>query len=245
MKSILAVVLLTIVFASSVEAHGGRRDKHGGHNNSKEGNYHFHTGPLAGRTYDSQAEALKALRRAESGETHGEPQPASTTQSDLSVTLHPTLGVGIAPEVRHTPYSSQDYPYPASVEPRIVRHQSGIFSPYSMRCFTSTKETDIEHVVARSEAHESGLSLQPSAVRRAFATDIDNLTLAAPRLNRHLKSNKDPAEWLPVNNRCWYVSTYVEIKKKYGLTMDTAEAEAVLEVLESCSSFAMILPACN
>ena len=34
------------------------------------------------------------------------------------------------------------------------------------------------------------------------------------------------AAWLPEKNRCWYVAKYIEIKKKYGLTMDSAEAAA-------------------
>lgn len=245
MKSILSAILITIVFASSAQAHGGRQDKHGGHNNRREGNYHFHTGPLAGKTFDSKAEALDALRRSESGETSAGTESGVATLSVTTVRLHPILGVGIAPEVRHTPYSSKDYPYPASVEPRIVTKQGGIFSPYSMRCFSSIRETDIEHIIARSEAHESGLSLQPAPIRKIFATDIDNLTLAAPSLNRHLKSNKDPGTWMPEHNRCWYAFKYIEIKKKYGLTMDKVEAAAVLEVYESCKLFDMIVPACN
>ena len=48
-------------------------------------------------------------------------------------------------------------------------------------------QTDIEHIVAASEAHDSGLR---------------NLTLAAPQVNRHQKSSKDAAEWLPERNRC-------------------------------------------
>ena len=42
-------------------AHGGRVDGQGGHNNRSAGNYHFHRGPLDGRTYDSKEEAAKAL----------------------------------------------------------------------------------------------------------------------------------------------------------------------------------------
>ena len=170
MKSILSAILITVFFASSAQAHGGRQDKHGGHNNRREGNYHFHSGPLAGKTFDSKAEALDALRRSESGESSAGTESGVATLSVTTATLHPILGVGIALEVRHTPYSSKDYPYPASVEPRIVRKQGGIFSPYSMRCFSSIRETDIEHIIARSEAHESGLSLQPPEVRKAFAT---------------------------------------------------------------------------
>ena len=42
-------------------AHGGGVDGQGGHNNRRAGNYHFHRGPLDGRTYDSKEDAANAL----------------------------------------------------------------------------------------------------------------------------------------------------------------------------------------
>ena len=127
----------------------------------------------------------------------------------------------------------------------IIARQGGIFSPYTLRCFDNRGETDIEHIVAVSEAHESGMSTRTNAERKAFGNDLDNLTLPAPRLNRYQKVAKDPAEWLPEKNRCWYVAKYIEIKRKYGLTMDAAEAAAILKVYESCGSFEMAKPNCN
>ena len=41
--------------------HGGGLDANGGHNDRKAGNYHFHRGPLAGKTFASKSEALQAL----------------------------------------------------------------------------------------------------------------------------------------------------------------------------------------
>ena len=46
-------------------------------------------------------------------------------------------------------------------------------------------------------------------------------------------------------NGCWYVAKYIEIKRKYGLTMDAAEASAVQQLYESCESFEMTVPDCN
>jgi hypothetical protein len=42
-------------------AHGGRTDSLGCHHNRKAGGYHCHSGQLAGRSFSSKAEALKAL----------------------------------------------------------------------------------------------------------------------------------------------------------------------------------------
>ena len=89
------------------------------------------------------------------------------------------------------------------------------------------------------------MSNRSDAERKAFGNDLDNLTLAAPRLNRYQKAAKDPAEWLPEKNHCWYVAKYIEIKKKYGLTMDAAEAAAILNAVELCESFEMTKPDCN
>ena len=116
-------------------------------------------------------------------------------------------GLPIAPEHRCSPYSARDYRYPPSVERRIVAKQGGkIYSPYTGRYFGSISETDIEHIVARSEAHDSGLCAAKRRTRRRFARDLLNLTLASPRVNRHAKSDRDAAEWLPDLNRCWFAA---------------------------------------
>ena len=66
-------------------------------------------------------------------------------------------GLAVAPEDRCSEYASSDYSYSPSVEPRIVDIQGGIYGPYTGTWFDSIRETDIEHIVARSEAHDSGL----------------------------------------------------------------------------------------
>ena len=94
-------------------------------------------------------------------------------------------GLAVAPEDRCAPYDRSDYPYPPSVEAEIVASMGGrVYGPYTGRFFLSMKETDIEHVVAVSEAHDSGLCAAGPAVRRQFASDPLNLTLAAPEVNR-------------------------------------------------------------
>ena len=63
----------------------------------------------------------------------------------------------VAPENRCAPYVSSDYSYPQSVELSII-DRDGLYSPYSGEWFSDRSESDIEHIVARSEAHDSGLS---------------------------------------------------------------------------------------
>ena len=150
------------------------------------------------------------------------------------------LGIRIEPENRCSPYNADDYSYPQSVEPQIVAQQGGrIYGPYTGTYFASTGETDIEHIVARSETHDSGLCAANSAARRAFGRDLLNLTLASPSVNRHQKIAKDLAEWLPALNQCWYVNQVVLVKRKYNLTMNQAEASKAQQVLAGCASTAM------
>ena len=144
-------------------------------------------------------------------------------------------GLVIAPENRCSWYNPRDYRYPPSVEPRIVDRQGGIFSPYTGEVFASIKDTDIEHIVARSEAHDSGLCSADMATRRAFARDLDNLTLASPGLNRHQKRAKDAAAWLPEKNQCWFAQRVIAVKAEYELTVDEAEVAALRGALQTCA----------
>ena len=151
-------------------------------------------------------------------------------------------GLTIADEDRCSPYDSDDYSYPQSVEPRIVEGMGGvIYGPYTGRRFASTRETDIEHIVARSEAHDSGLCAADGDTRARFASDVINLTLAAPEVNREQKRAYDAAEWLPALNRCWYADRIVQVRRKYALTIDHAEADALERVLSGCTSVEMVV----
>ena len=150
-------------------------------------------------------------------------------------------GITIAPENRCSPYDSDDYRYSPSVEPRIVNAQGGIYGPYTGTWFNNIKETDIEHIVARSEAHDSGLCAANAATRSEFASDILNLTLASPSVNRHQKIAKDISDWLPELNQCWYVARTVQVRREYGLTIDRAEADAADRILAGCQSTEMVV----
>ena len=145
-------------------------------------------------------------------------------------------GLVVAPERRCSPYRAGEYSYPQSIEASIVRALGGIYSPYTGEHFTSTEQTDIEHMVARSEAHDSGLCATGAATRRAFARDLLNLTLASPGLNRGVKGASDAAEWMPERNRCWFAARVVAVRQRWRLTIDMREANALETVLSGCST---------
>ena len=114
-----------------------------------------------------------------------------------------------------------------------------MYGPYTGTCFASTRETDIEHIVAASEAHDSGLCAADAATKARFSRDLRNLTLASPRVNRHEKSGRDAAEWLPARNRCWFAGRVVEVRRAYALTIDRREAAALERILAGCESTAL------
>ncbi|MBA5866415.1 MAG: YHYH domain-containing protein [Nitrospira sp. CR1.3] len=71
-----ALVILFLVFlaaAGSVQAHGGGLDAHGCHHDRRNGGYHCHQGPLAGKYFASQSEMLATLK-AKNQESKDVPQ---------------------------------------------------------------------------------------------------------------------------------------------------------------------------
>ena len=149
-------------------------------------------------------------------------------------------GLTVAPEHRCAPYDKKrDYPYLQSVEADIVRGLGAVYGPYTGTCFASERDTDIEHIVAASEAHDSGLCAADAETRARFSRDLRNLTLASPQVNRYEKSGKDAAEWVPSRNRCWFAGRVVEVRLAYGLTIDRREAAALERILSGCESTAL------
>lgn len=153
-------------------------------------------------------------------------------------TLHaqePSPAIVIKPENKCSSYNGDHYPCPQSVEDGIIGRMGGrIYSLHTGESFASKRETDFGHVVIVSEAHDSGLCAANAATRRVFPRDLDNLTLASPALNRYQKVANDVAEWLAALNQCWFVARVVAVRKKHGLSMDTREDAAVLNVLADC-----------
>ena len=129
--------------------------------------------------------------------------------------------------------------HPSNPESSTPKAASTVPTPGTW--FESIRETDIEHIVARSEAHDSSLCAADPDTKDEFASDLVNLTLASPSVNRHQKVDKDAAEWLPELNQCWYVDRVIQVRLEYGLTIDQAEADAIDTVLATCHSTEMVV----
>lgn len=129
-----------------------------------------------------------------------------------------------------------DYQYSTSSDLVIAQQLGGFYSPYDDIWYDQAGDVDVEHIVARKEAHDSGMCLATSEERYEFAHDLLNLTLATPSVNRTEKRDKDAGEWLPEHNRCWFVYTIIRVKQKYQLTIDKRERDAIQDVLNNCSA---------
>ena len=155
-------------------------------------------------------------------------------------------GLTVAPESRcpGNRYDRDEYGSRyRSKEDDIIEELGAIYGPYTGRCFESDRETTIEHIVAIHEAHTSGMCTADTETKRTFAGDLLNLTLASSEVNS-AKSNLDAFDWLPEMNQCWFAQRVVDVKLKYGMTVDKDEADALEGVLSGCESTALIKEAC-
>lgn len=98
-----------------------------------------------------------------------------------------------------------------------------------------SKNIQIDHVVALSDAWQKGARELSSSERYALATDPLNLLAADAKANQ-AKSDSDAASWLPPNKsfRCQYVARQISVKYKYHLWVTSAELNAIIKVLDTC-----------
>ena len=144
------------------------------------------------------------------------------------------FGLSVEPENTCSEYNIADYPYGTTLDVIKARELGGVFSAYEDHCFGSYSDVDIDHLVARKEAHDSGLCAADAQTKLNFSNDLENIALTSPSINRS-KSARDPAGWLPEHNACWFVWQHMHIKRKYQLSIDEAEKNAIEKVLQNCA----------
>lgn len=119
---------------------------------------------------------------------------------------------------------------------------SGILNdPYTGKVITfqrgevSSQSVQIDHVVALSNAWQTGAQQLSAGERVAFANDPLELLAVDGAANQE-KSDGDAATWLPSNKpfRCQYVARQIAVKSKYHLWVTDAEKRAMQDVLTSC-----------
>jgi hypothetical protein len=99
----------------------------------------------------------------------------------------------------------------------------------------TSMEVQIDHVVALSNAWQTGAFKLTVLQRTALANDPMNLFAVKGRLNLQ-KSDGDAATWLPPlkSFRCAYIAQQIAVKAKYSLWVTAPEKEAMLRILSAC-----------
>ena len=110
------------------------------------------------------------------------------------------------------------------------------YSTYDALTWETPGDLDVDHVVALSEAFQSGAYSWDLQRRTNYANDLtDPRTLAAVTDNVNAsKGDRDPANWIPPNNAavCDYIGTWISIKIRWSLTIDPAERNALTNLVQ-------------
>ncbi len=99
----------------------------------------------------------------------------------------------------------------------------------------SSMEVQIDHVVALSNAWQTGAFKLTADQRKALSNDPLNLFAVKGRLNSQ-KGDGDAATWLPPlkSFRCSYVAQQIAVKAKYLLWVTAPEKAAMVSILSKC-----------
>jgi hypothetical protein len=104
-----------------------------------------------------------------------------------------------------------------------------------VRGVDTSDAVQIDHVVALSNAWQTGAQQLDYAQRVSLANDPINLTAVDGPTNQ-AKGDSDAATWLPPStaDRCDYAARQVGVKAAYALWVTPAERDALEGILESC-----------
>jgi hypothetical protein len=116
------------------------------------------------------------------------------------------------------------------------------FSVYDGVTTSDPSELQIDHIVPLAEVARSGPVVNgrrarpgswPEDQRRAYANDPEGLVAVTGSSNQS-KSDDDPARWMPSYDPCGYLAKWLHVKKKYNLSVDQTEHDAIASVIGSC-----------
>ncbi|CAB4577443.1 MAG: DUF1524 domain-containing protein [Actinobacteria bacterium] len=111
-------------------------------------------------------------------------------------------------------------------------------SEFDYKIFRNPSQLDVDHFVPLAEAWRSGAANWSTQQRISFANDLElpDALISVSRSTNRSKSDRDVASWLPPNRsyRCQYLSSWVEVKFKWKLTVDAAERRSLEDGLLDC-----------
>ncbi len=142
---------------------------------------------------------------------HGQPKAKLETQTEAARTT------------ASCKYSRKSWQYKSRLSP---------YADATVGFYTNIKAraTDVDHVVALSDASRSGGCTWSSAKKKKFGNDSENHVPSIPHVNQALKNNYPPKKFIANMNKlndqyefapkrkCQYVTIYYNIKTKYNLS---------------------------
>jgi len=109
---------------------------------------------------------------------------------------------------------------------------------------TNSSNFDIDHFVPLKEAWDSGAWRWDRGTRQRYANDLGyalSLIAVSASSNRS-KGARDPAQWLPNQNRCRYAKSWIGVKFRWRLSVDSREKRSLDRILANCSERMKIPP---
>lgn len=98
----------------------------------------------------------------------------------------------------------------------------------------NSADVQIDHVVALADAWRSGARDWNEQTRLSFANDPANL-LAVDGPANQSKGASNASDWLPTSGyECAYALRQVAVKAAYGLSVTSAEKDALADALDTC-----------
>lgn len=139
-----------------------------------------------------------------------------------NIILHRDLNDAVVGEGCKVLSGTLDDPYTG----KIIQFQRGA---------STSDDVQIDHVVALSNAWQTGAQQLSSERRKQLANDPLELLAVDGPANQQ-KGDGDAATWLPPNKpfRCQYVARQIAVKAKYSLWVTQAEHDAIARVLSAC-----------
>ena len=97
---------------------------------------------------------------------------------------------------------------------------------------------DIDHLVPLKEAWDSGAHSWDPQQRERFANDVgyEHSLVGVSAGSNRSKGAQDPTTWLPpeASQRCWYTAAWINVKVRWELSVDTAEADTLRNIISDC-----------
>ncbi|MCO7227564.1 YHYH domain-containing protein [Pleionea sp. CnH1-48] len=222
----LSLGVALILLSGISQAHSGRTNSDGCHNDRKNGGYHCHNGgtsytPLPRKNSKEQPQALPqaSLKYNRKDYPHWIDKDDDCQNERQEVLIKESL-----------------------IKVKFKRNKGCTVShgkwldPFSGKTFTKASDLDIDHLVPLMWAHNHGGYAWTRKQRRAFANDHENLLVVWDKLNSE-KGAAGPDAWLPPRKtyHCEYVKKFDEVVRKYKLVYRDAEREFIKKVESTCT----------